>query len=125
MREPFRELSLRQNATHHVGFAEAGRKKVFARRLVCERTIVVRQKKFPRRIGGEPSKPFIIFTARIVDNQSEREGGLIVLADPHWMGEFWQPRSQSLDRGILERLQIRQHFPGLRIVPFAQLRAEL
>ena len=88
MREPFREVSLCQDATHHVGFAETLRQEIFSRGLVCERTILVRQEKLPRLIGGEFSERLIVFTTRIIENEPKRKRGLIMLTDSYWVRKF-------------------------------------
>ena len=124
-RQPFRKLVRRENPPHHVRFAEAGRKKIFARRLVGERAILVREKKLLRRIGRQFRKPFVAADPRVIEHQPERESRLVMFPDPDRMRKFRQPGRQSLQRRLFERAQVGGEFAGQRIVPLAQFRRQL
>ncbi len=89
--QPFREFLLRKHAPHYVGLAQTRGKKILSRRLVIKRTILVVQKKFPRRIDEKFDEGIVMLASRIVEHKPEPERGLIVFADPHRMFQLRQP----------------------------------
>src|SRR5436190_13520650 len=62
---------------------------------------------------------------RVVENQSEREGGLIVFPDAHRMRKLRQPSRQAFNRRVDQWLEICGHLACLRIIPFAQFGTKL
>src|SRR5438270_14084568 len=77
--QPVRELFLWKHASHHIGFTETWRQKIFAGRLVVERAIFVRQKKFLGRIADQFRERIVLGRAGVIEHQPEAKRSLIML----------------------------------------------
>ena len=99
--QPLRELRRREDAPHHVRFAERRRDEIFAARLVGERRVLVVEVELARLFDQQLLEVGILHRARVVDHQSEREGSLRMLADTNRVREFPQPFADPLDRRCL------------------------
>ena len=62
IRQPLRKLVRRKDTPHHIRLAQAGRKKIFARRFVGERAILVGPEKTSAPLGRQFGKGIVAVT---------------------------------------------------------------
>ncbi len=123
--QPARKGLRPQHATHEIGFRQARRVEILARRLVVQRTVSIGEIEAARSVGEDAAHLRIVRDARPIPHQTECCRGLIVLAHADGVAEFPGPVLQPRRRLALQRLQDVGPLRGLRVVPRAQLRAQL
>jgi len=124
-RKPVSQRAKAEDTTHEIGLREARGIEVLARRFVAQWTVSIGEIEAARGVGKHAAHLRIVRDTRPIPYQAERGCGLFVLADPDGIAEFPGPILQPRGGLALQRLQDAGPLRGLRIIPGAQLRAQL
>ena len=123
--QPAGERRWRQDAPHEVRLGQAGRQEILARGFVAQGAVAIRGIEAVRGIREQRAHLHVAGNSCPVPDQTERKGGLIVLADADRIVQFRQPRFEAGGGLGFERAQSRRPLLCPRVVPLPQLGAKL
>src|ERR1019366_3938305 len=123
--EPPGEFGGQQNPAHRVGFGQARREEVFARRFVGKRAIPVLQVVVPRARFHYPAEFRVAGDAGVIQHQAHGESGVVVLAGADGVLQFRQPLGDARGDRLFQGAQRGGPLARLRVVEFLHLGGQL